>query len=144
MTVIVTDHGFAPDDWAGPLPAITDLPEAANQPGSAPAPRAISLPPGAQPDQVAPLLDRVQMVRIEFASFADGRGLTLGRCLRDAGYLGRLRAAGPLIADQYTMIRRTGFDEVELPDHIAARQPEDQWLFRANWRGQDYRSRLRA
>ena len=43
------------------------------------------------------------------------------------GFSGRLRAAGPLIADQYRMARRVGFDEVEIPDAIAARQPEAQW-----------------
>ncbi len=29
---------------------------------------------------------------------------------------------GPVIADQYAMARRTGFDEVEIPDELAARQ----------------------
>ncbi len=60
------------------------------------------------------------------------------------GYTGRLRAHGPVIADQYAMVRRVGFDEVEIPDEIAARQPADQWQFRADWRAHDYQSRLRA
>ena len=46
------------------------------------------------------------------------------------GYAGRLRAAGPLIADQFRMARRVGFDEVELPDALAERQPEAQWRLR--------------
>ena len=37
------------------------------------------------------------------------------------GYAGRLRAAGPLIADQFRAARRVGFDEVELPDAVAER-----------------------
>ena len=40
------------------------------------------------------------------------------------GYTGRLRAAGPLIADQFRAARRVGFDEVELPDAVAGAQPE--------------------
>jgi uncharacterized protein (DUF934 family) len=60
------------------------------------------------------------------------------------GFAGRLRAHGPVIADQYSMIRRVGFDEVEIPDDLAARQPADQWAFRANWRDHHYQARLRA
>ena len=35
-------------------------------------------------------------------------------------------------------------DEVESDEDLAARQPEEQWLARANWRAHDYQSRLRA
>ena len=42
------------------------------------------------------------------------------------------------------MARRTGFDDVEIPDDLAARQPEAQWKFRADWKAHDYQSRLRA
>jgi uncharacterized protein (DUF934 family) len=49
-----------------------------------------------------------------------------------------------VIADQYAMARRCGFDDVEISDDLAARQPEDQWKFRANWQQNDYQSRLRG
>lgn len=52
------------------------------------------------------------------------------RRLRELGYTGRLRAVGPLIADQFRMARRVGFDELEIPDTMAARQPEAQWKLR--------------
>ena len=42
------------------------------------------------------------------------------------------------------MARRVGFDEVEIDESLAARQPEDQWLARANWRDNWYQARLRA
>ena len=42
------------------------------------------------------------------------------------------------------MARRCGFDEVEISDELAQRQPEDQWIFRADWTDHDYRSRLKA
>ncbi|NBT33612.1 MAG: oxidoreductase, partial [Rhodobacteraceae bacterium] len=42
------------------------------------------------------------------------------------------------------MARRSGFDEVEISADLAARQPQDQWLARANWRAHDYQSRLRG
>ncbi|SFI91342.1 DUF934 domain-containing protein [Celeribacter neptunius] len=82
-------------------------------------------------------------IRVDFVSFSDGRGFTLARLLRLAGFAGRLRACGPVIADQYAMARRAGFDEVEIPDDLAARQPEAQWLARADWRAHDYQTRLR-
>ena len=78
-----------------------------------------------------------------FPSSADGRGFTLARQLRAMGYQGRLRAKGHVLADQYAMARRSGFDEVEIDDALAARQPQDQWLARANWRDHDYQNRLR-
>jgi len=37
-----------------------------------------------------------------------------------------------------------GFDEVEISDDLAARQPADQWRARADWQAHDYQSRLRG
>jgi uncharacterized protein (DUF934 family) len=51
---------------------------------------------------------------------------------------------GHVLADQYGMARRVGFDEVEIDEGLAQRQPEDQWLARANWREHFYQGRLRA
>jgi uncharacterized protein (DUF934 family) len=60
------------------------------------------------------------------------------------GYVGELRATGPVIADQYAMARRVGFDSVEIPDDLAQRQPQAQWISRADWREHDYQAQLRA
>jgi hypothetical protein len=49
-----------------------------------------------------------------------------------------------VIADQYAMARRDGFDEVEISDDLALRQPQADWLARANWRAHDYQRRLRG
>jgi uncharacterized protein (DUF934 family) len=49
-----------------------------------------------------------------------------------------------VIADQYAMARRAGFDEVEISDDLAARQPVEQWLSRADWQAHDYQARLRG
>jgi uncharacterized protein (DUF934 family) len=126
MTVIVTDAGFGPDTWTAGFDGET----------------AVELQPDA--DLSAVSLDGVEMVRVHFPSFADGRGFTLARQLRLDGYRGRLRASGHVLADQYAMARRQGFDEVEISDDLAARQPEDQWLARANWQAHDYQARMRA
>jgi hypothetical protein len=44
--------------------------------------------------------------------------------------------------DQYGMARRAGFDEVEIDDTRAARQPQADWLARADWRADSYQARL--
>jgi phosphoadenosine phosphosulfate reductase len=129
--MIVRDDGFHPDDRNAPFAP----------PADGPLPAALDLGPGDDP--AALTLDGVEIIRIGFPKFADGRGFTLARRLRDLGFTGRLRARG-IIADQYAMARRSGFDEVEIDAALAARQPQDQWLARADWRAHDYRSRLRG
>lgn len=125
MTILVSDAGFGPDDWDG-ASAVLDI------------------GPGTDPLDLHDRLDGIGMIRVVFPAFADGRGFTVARQLRLLGYRGRLRAAGPLLADQYAMARRAGFDEVAIPADLAARQPEDQWRARADWRAHDYQARLRG
>ena len=119
QTIIVRDDGFHPADAA---------PE-------------ITLAPDTDPAELVDHLHRA-FVAIDFPAMTDGRGFSLARRLRSLGYEGRLRATGGLIADQYAMARRVGFDEVEISAELAARQPAEQWLARADWRDWDHRSRL--
>ncbi|MEX2518622.1 MAG: DUF934 domain-containing protein [Paracoccaceae bacterium] len=95
--------------------------------GRDPARLAIHIANDAARDRVAPWFGRVGMISIEFPGFSDGRGFSLARSLRTMGYSGRLRAAGPVIADQYAYLRACGFDEVETPEALGQRQPEPQW-----------------
>ncbi|NBR52930.1 MAG: DUF934 domain-containing protein [Rhodobacteraceae bacterium] len=139
MTILVTDSGFATDDWRDAI-----LEPEAILAGAGGANLGVALSSSADPALLRGVLDTIDLIRVDFPSFSDGRGFTIARRLRLLGYQGRLRASGPLLADQYAMARRAGFDEVEIPDDMAARQTEDQWLARANWREHDYQSRLRA
>ncbi len=123
MSVIVRDDGFHADDHEG---------------------EALDIAQDVMPDALPASFDGIDLIRVAFPSSADGRGFTLARHLRARGYTGRLRAKGRVIADQYAMARRSGFDEVEIPDDLAERQPADQWVFRADWKDHDYRSRLKA
>ena len=91
-----------------------------------------------------PDLSHVEIIRIDFPNFADGRGFTIAKALRRAGYRGRLRARGHVLSDQYAMARRSGFDEVEISADLAARQPEEEWIARAGWQAHDHRKLLRA
>ncbi|NUH66283.1 DUF934 domain-containing protein [Sulfitobacter sp. S0837] len=133
MSTLVTDAGFAADDW----------PHGYCQPGAANDCRAIDLPSDTDAHTVT-LTPALEMIRVDFPSFADGRGFTIARTLRLRGYTGRLRARGHVLADQYAMARRSGFDEVEIDDDLAARQPENQWLARADWQAHNYQARLRG
>lgn len=139
MSVIVTDEGFAHE--ARPPEFITPTALADDATGRQ---RAVDLPADARADTIAAHFPRLALIRIAFSGFADGRGFTLAQRLRQLGYRGRLRAAGHVLADQYTMARRCGFDEVEIGDALARRQPEAHWIFRSDWRAHDYLSRLRA
>ena len=134
MSVIVTDQGFAP---AVHTQAVT-LAEAAQHKGT------LDLAHTDDPALVEPYLPGLTLIRVAFPAFNDGRAFTIARRLRMAGYAGHLRAVGPVIADQYAMARRVGFDSVEIPDELALRQPQAQWLFRADWKAHDYLSRLKA
>jgi uncharacterized protein (DUF934 family) len=134
MSVLVTDQGFAP----APQVNAVALAEIANHQG------AVDLLHTDAPEALLPYLADLTLIRIAFPAFSDGRAFTIGHRLRALGYKGHLRAIGPVIADQYPMARRTGFDDVEIPDEMAARQPEAQWKSRANWKAHDYQSRLRA
>jgi len=75
-----------------------------------------------------PALDHVALISVIFPGFADGRGFSLARLVRMQGYTGALRANGPLIADQFAEALTCGFDQIELPDALAERQPLEHWL----------------
>ncbi|MEM6825692.1 MAG: DUF934 domain-containing protein [Pseudomonadota bacterium] len=136
MSVIVTDTGFAPDDWTREVISADEL--------SAETPPGVDLTSDANPKDLSERLSKIELIRVDFPKSADGRGFTIARKLRLMGYRGRLRAKGHVIADQYAMARRAGFDEVEIDKGLAQRQPQDQWLARASWREHDYQSRLRS
>ena len=135
MSVIVTDAGFSPPPDRQ-IVSLADLTVEAT---------AVDL---AHPDDATALeaaLDRLTLIRVSFPSFSDGRAFTIARRLRTMGYKGQLLALGPVIADQYAMLRRVGFDGAEIPDELAARQPAEQWQFRAaDWQAHNYQARLRA
>ena len=135
-TVLIDDTGFVPETW--PHGFTGNAREISGEHGAG-----LDLSPGAELAELAPRLASIGLIRVHFSSFADGRGFTTARQLRLMGYRGRLRAFGPLIADQYAMVRRAGFDEVEIPGDLAKRQPEADWLFRGNWRAHDHQRRLR-
>ena len=113
------------EDWPAPaIPAAGTARRSAG--GAAPGQRVgAELPTGPAASCSPPrLLDLAAI----FPKFSDGRGFSIGRALRDQGFRGTLRASGALIPDQFAFALDCGFDEVEISDEQAARQPVGQWL----------------
>ena len=69
------------------------------------------------PDALADDIPRLACVGVNFQTFMDGRGFSLGRLLRERyGFRGELRALGHIIADQLFYLKRCGFDSFEVAD----------------------------
>ncbi len=133
MSVIVRDAGFAAEGLNAGFVTLEEFDGIG----------AVDLTSDTERDALAGLLG-ASAIRIDFPSFADGRGFGLARALRSLGYAGRLRAKGHVIADQYLNARLSGFDEVEISDELAERQPEAQWVARAGRISSNYQARLRG
>jgi uncharacterized protein (DUF934 family) len=133
MSVVVTDAGFGPATQAQ-IVALADLTDQTS----------VDLSNTDDPTLLEGHLERLSLIRVAFPAFNDGRAFTIARRLREMGYKGQLLAKGPVLADQYAMLRRVGFDGAEIPEDVAARQPADQWQFRADWQAHHYQARLRA
>lgn len=141
MAIIVSDQGFSADDWTGHFLNWEQVESVQGkvQPGNA-----LDVPNFLDGNELVRVLDRVALIRIPFPAHVDGRGFSLARRLRRLGFGGRLRAKGHILADQFVFARRCGFDEVEIDDDLARRQPEEVWLPEAGWQNNNYQQRLTA
>ncbi len=127
---LVTRDGFQP------VEPIVFLPAGEMPLGGA----AVDLPNDADPRELISYLGDLQLIRIPFPKSDDGRGFSLAKRLRDLGYRGRLRAKGHVISDQFRYALDCGFDEVEIDDDQAARQPAAHWSVPAGEKS--YRDKL--
>lgn len=138
---IVTENGFADDSWRRMSAAAIEAGDALQPgviapfaaladagPGDAPEGLGVEISPTVQAEELEPYFAKLSLIAVPFAAFADGRGFSLARRLRDSGFSGVLRATGNVIPDQFAFARAAGFDEVEISDERAARQPEADWL----------------
>ena len=145
MSIIVTDSGFAPDNWEENGKLFVDLEKFGQDVADKVAENTcLDIPNDVSTESLTGIFENVAMIRIPFPSFADGRGFSLAKQLRMLGFAGRLRAVGHVIADQYGFARTCGFDEVEIDHALAKRQPEEQWLARAPKEELSYQTALYA
>jgi len=69
-------------------------------------------------DAIESALTQIPIIAIRFRAFADGRGFSLGRLLRERHqFTGELRALGAPIRDQLSYLVRCGFNAFELTEH---------------------------
>lgn len=76
------------------------------------------LEPADQLSDVEADLKQFEVIAINFPKFADGRGYSLARLLRERyGYTGEIRAVGDVLHDQLYFLARVGFDAFALRGH---------------------------
>ena len=72
------------------------------------------------PETIADDLQHFTIIGVNFPKFADGRGYSTARLLRERfAYSGEIRALGDVLRDQLFLLRRCGFDA------FAVRQDKD-------------------
>jgi uncharacterized protein (DUF934 family) len=65
--------------------------------------------------ELAPYLDRLGLVALEFPSFRDGRAYSQARLLRERyGFDREIRATGQVLRDQFLFLVRAGFNAFEV------------------------------
>lgn len=127
MTRTIYSEGrFHEETWID-VGADTDLPEAGDlvlplarfleNPGVAAEGRkvAVKVAPGDEVEALEPHLAGLALVLVEFPSFADGRGFSAARILREEfDFSGDIRAVGNYILDQMPLARRCGVSSFDV------------------------------
>ncbi|RXZ64019.1 DUF934 domain-containing protein [Pelagerythrobacter rhizovicinus] len=90
----------APDEPAVSLDAFLDQSNAGS----------VRIEAGDDVRHLAPHLERLRLVEIDFPKFRDGRGFSSARVLREMGYDGEIKATGEVLVDLIYFMRRCGFD----------------------------------
>jgi uncharacterized protein (DUF934 family) len=97
--------------------------------------------------ELAPHLEGLALVALEFPKFRDGRAYSQARLLRETyGFRGELRATGDVLRDQFMFLLRAGFDSFEVKKdadvaafaseiarHTVFYQPTGDGRLAANW-----------
>jgi uncharacterized protein (DUF934 family) len=75
----------------------------------------VSLGPTDEVERLAPLVDRLALIVVQFEKSGDGRGFSQAQLLRQRiGYAGELRAGGAVKRDHLYLLARCGFDAFDL------------------------------
>lgn len=72
--------------------------------------------PATAAQDLLPFLDRLALIAVDFPKYTEGRGYSLVRRLRRAGFAGEVRAVGDVLRDQLFYMKRCGFDAFELKE----------------------------
>lgn len=70
-----------------------------------------------EPETLDGLVNELPLIAVNFPKFADGRGYSIARLLRERyGFRNELRAIGDVLLDQLQFMKRCGFDSFALRD----------------------------
>lgn len=93
----------------GPLLRLADLGTAAGRGLQ------VVLMPQEDPNDLAPFIDWISLIALEFPRFSDGRSSSSAVLVRERlGYRGPLRAVGDVLIDQLYALAQVGFDQFAL------------------------------
>ncbi len=91
----------------------------------------VQIGPEDDPRDLLEYFSQISLLAVHFPIFADGRGYSHARLLRERyGWEGELRATGQVLRDQLFFMRRCGFDAFELApgrDEKDARKAFDEF-----------------
>jgi uncharacterized protein (DUF934 family) len=77
----------------------------------------VALPVDQSAEVLAPYLERLSLVAVNFPTSRDGRGFTQARSLREhLAFSGEIRATGNILPDHYAFLLRCGITTVETQD----------------------------
>ncbi|MFC3626811.1 DUF934 domain-containing protein [Vogesella amnigena] len=111
----------ASDDVILPLQRFLQVAAAGHQGGLA-----VLLSPDSDPLALQEHLGSLQLIAIDFPAFADGRGYSIARTLRERlGYAGELRAVGDVLRDQLSYMAQVGFDAFAIREDRSATEALD-------------------
>ncbi len=123
MTEIYSNGRFEADRWRElaadePIPAggyvILSKARLLVDAGALPdgVPIGVQLAAGDHLEDIIPYLPRLALVAVHFPKFADGRGFSLARLLRERhGFAGAIRAVGDVLLDLIPLMQRVGISE---------------------------------
>lgn len=112
--VRILDDAPLPDHVPVLLPAARFLADIADI-GRRAAPTGVIWPNDRRIAELAPHLDQLALVALEFPRFRDGRAYSQARQLRERFHFrGELRATGQILRDQFVFLLRAGFDAFEV------------------------------
>lgn len=79
------------------------------------APVGVLWPNNRRIEELAPYLERLALVALQFPAFKDGRAYSQARILRERyKFKGELRATGDILQDQFLFLLRAGFDSFKV------------------------------
>lgn len=112
--VKILDDSPIPDDVPVVVPAERYLANA-EEFDRRTSPTGVLWPNNRRISELAPHLDHVATVALQFPTFRDGRAYSQARQLREQyGFRGELRATGHVLRDQFLFMSRAGFDSYEV------------------------------